>query len=1295
MKMKNYFRFVVFALLGLLNAQWASAQDVTISPSTGSLMAALTQEGEAGSAQGWSSTWKHSQLALTLTVSDFCNTTKGGEMVNPAGNIILDSQQNLYVVAEGPACDLFFSVSLPKGYKFTGYEIVLLNNITGRTISGAEIRNANKIFFETDDLSRNVGTTQMVYNNANDYTYYSTIRDEIIANNSHYLAVARKEGKEDGDFRMANSNEGNTEYVITRTSTAADGSDMSNHLYFRLSHSSRHSGEAYSGVTIKSARFFFTAEGNFDETVGPEAKPASITTTGVNYMYAPFTTGKLDLGDVQLDENNHYTYNYMNVRDLEANNVIYQADAVSGGALPATPGTGGIFGVYNNNNYYYGLKNNTYYVETPITAPTTAGEGSDSPIGFRITGAKVNYAFGQQQSSGTYPVTKEYEGFYIHSSVTRSNNTYNLYLTSSAGVSQNTSGAAIWFIDEDGYIRTGNQGGTYLTWSGDGATRTVSTTNNKSSAKVFTVSGSNINFNEGQTTYYLQGQAAGSWTISLSFRFNSNNPKNKATRLRSGTTISISSGSVTAPAFTPAPYTLTVYDMDGTTVKQTVSVSSSNTSGTVELTNLNNDAIKFKVEGLQGDDAKALITVELTMQALNPYIDQMSVVVYDPETNVGTEEDPQPLRLSQGFTASDFSVSGGEFDFYLPGVCAGHEVQITFEDLYSHYADESYTVELDGFKGSAKNFSRFSFVKSLHYNAFNNEAGTSNNIYNNYSEAATPTQMRVKVGTVGTKPFKFNNAADVSAGRADYFIEYPFSLEAYAAAPNSGSFIEQKFTVSSTVQKQTSYVFTTDETAYNIAPTTATQHRVYAFYTMVTNVKSETYNPQVTFDKIYDQTLYDNSEGKPATDAFYRATVTAVDASGNVGYATTDDIFKIINAAVNGTAQTGTVTEGEGEEERTIGTYTGKDAKLSSAKQLLCLDFSNLKGVFQVTTEQHGSMDDYSSTNAANCLIFLPVNATAPNNNVAYKTPEGSFRAAHSIILTDKQPFYSPYNIQVDAAEKIEYKRLLTTDKYGKPQNASLILPFALTLDNGKHTNGDGTSFTVHTLQATNAFTKQAGSDYAFAPALADVKTTTANWPYLVHVDANSSTDGVTFTVSQSGGTITATTAMDETDYTFSGNEPSGTADGTTYYLKMKGTYSGQKVPKANEIFYFANNEFVNSIDYNYNAPINVRPFRAYFATTKKEAASSTAKLVSFQLIFEEGMGETPTGVKSLDKNPDLMVAPGNGVIIISSTIDQNVRVNSTSGVLVNNANMQAGETRTINVPAGIYVINGVKIIVK
>lgn len=1271
--MKNYFRFVVFALLGLLNAQWASAQDVTISPSTGSLMAASTQEQEGGSAAGWSSTWKHKQLALTMSISDFCNLTEGGETANPSGNFLEYGGNYIF---DNAWCDAYITISLPKGFRFTGYEIVLANDISG-TISGFTFSGQRKIFYETSDLSYLARATSMNYDEVNDYLNFNDINAAIGNNDNHYLAVARSKSSNNYVMRsQTESGEGNY-YVISRTSM--DQSDMSNHLYFRLSSESRN----YSAVRIVSARFYFTAEGSFTENVAPKAKASSITTTGVNYMNAPFTTGKLDLGDIKLDENGHYTYNYRNVRDLTANNVIYE-DGAEGTAkkLPDEPGAGGIFGVYNGGQYYYGLKNNTYFVECPTTAMTAGGQ--EGPIGFRITGAKVHCAYGQDQSSNNYAVTKEYEGFYITSSVTYNNTMHTLYLDDDGDATESMSSANVWFMDEDGYIRTGNTGGTYLTWSGTtGGTRTVLTTNNKSEAKTFTKVGSYINFNLEQTTFYLQGQyyrTGSGWSAQTvrRFRFNSNNVSNKATRLNSGTTINISGGTVTNPKFTAKPYTLTVYKADGETIEETVNVGDGEgkvKNATVELTNLNNDAIKFKVEGLQGDDAKALVTVELTMQALDPYIDQMSVVCYDPESDTNPQTEAiEPLRISQGFTASDFSVSGGEFNFYLPGECLDHTVQIKFEELYSHYADETYTVEKDGFNGSASHFSRYNFVKSEHFNQFGE---TTNNIYTNKSEAANPQYDRVSVAEVGSAAFKFNNAAEVNAGQADFFIEYPFSVESY-----NGSFDELTFTVSEDNQKATKYVFTTDETGYNIAPTTATQHRVYAYYTMVINVKSQTYDPVVTFNPIYakDKTLYDSN----STDDFYGVTVTATDAAGKPGYASTDKIFQAIGNKIK-ESMPDDITEDE----------KIKEYVEAEMKKILYLDFSDLAGIFQVTTGQHGSMDDYSNTNAANCLIFLPVNATAPNNNVAYKTPEGSFRAAHDIILTDKQPFYSPYNISVDAAQKIEYKRLLTTDKYGKPQNASLILPFALTLDNGKHTNGDGTSFTVHTLQATNAFTKQAGSDYAFAPALTDVTKTTANVPYLVHVDANSSAGGVTFTVSQGGGTITATTAMDQTDYTFNGNEPSGTADGTTYYLKMKGTYSGQKVPKGNEIFYFANNEFVNSIDYKYDAPINVRPFRAYFATTKKEAAASTAKLASFQLIFEEGMGETPTGVKSLDKNPDLMVAPGNGMITLTSTIDQNVRVNSTSGVLVNNAKMQAGETRTINVPAGIYVINGVKIMVK
>ena len=502
------------------------AQDVTISPTTGSLMAALTQEGESGSAAGNSSTWKHNQLALTLTVADFCNITSGGEIANPAGNLNTNSAGEL-TICGGNAPDVYMAISLPKGFRFTGYEMVIANNINGRSANGRNRPAQQKIFYETSDLSYLSRTTNMDYDNAEDYRNFNSINTAIGSNDAHYLAVARSKSSNAYVMRGANEDDEADFYVITRTSMATDGSDMGNHLYFRLSHASN----AGVGITLKSARFYFTAEGNFNEEVAPEAKSGSITTEGKNYMFAPFTTGKLDLGDVSLDENGHYTYNYMNVRDLTANNVIYESGAVTtAGALPETPGEGGIYGVYNGGNYYYGLKNNKtdeyYFVECPTTAPTTSGE--DSHVGFRITGAKVNFTFGQEQSAGTYPVTKEYEGFYIYSAVTYTSfgRTYtaNLYLRANGQATTDKDYAAVWFIDENGYIRTGNQGGTYLTFTTpsnpSSTVRSVSVTTSVSNATIFTIPGSYINFNQGQTTYYLQGQY---YNGSGSFRFQSNN----------------------------------------------------------------------------------------------------------------------------------------------------------------------------------------------------------------------------------------------------------------------------------------------------------------------------------------------------------------------------------------------------------------------------------------------------------------------------------------------------------------------------------------------------------------------------------------------------------------------------------------------------------------------------------------------------------------------------------------------------------------------------------------------------
>ena len=1272
---------ITLALLSLLLVPLGMmAQDVTISPSTGSLMAALTQEGEIGSAAGNSSTWVHNQLALTLTVSDFCNITDGGEIKNPAGNMNQNSSGEL-TICGGDGPDVYLAISLPKGFRFTGYEMVIANNINGRTANGRNRAAQQKLFYETTDLSYLARTTSMSYSEADDYRNFNAINTAIGNNDAHYLAAARRLSSDDNStnyvMRGANEDDEADFYVITRTSTAQDGSDMGNHLYFRLSHADN----AGVGITLKSARFWFTAEGSFKEDVAPEAKPISITTTGVNYMYAPFTTGKLDLGDVSLDDNGHYTYKYYNVRDLKANNVIYESGAVTAtGELPETPGAGGIYGVYNDGKYYYGLKNNAtdayYFVETPTFAPS--GNGSDAPVAFRITKAKVNYTFGVEDDGGTYPATKEYEGFYITSTVTRNYETYVLYLTSSGGATTNTNNRAIWFIDEEGYIRTGTNGGTYLTWTDQSTSiKAVSTTNNKNDAKKFIQSSSNITFNLNNSTYYLQGQLQGSYyNLTPSFRFNNNANNNKATRALSGEPVPISIGSVTQSAFEPTPYTLTVYQKDGMSVKETVNVgdgtNGTKKSGSVTLDHINNDAIKFKVEGLQGDDAKALITVELTMQALDPYIDNMTVVCKDPHT------DPE-LRITRPFTASDFSVSGGEFDFYLPSKCSGHEVQITFEDLYSHYADESYTQAKDGFNGSSSHFSRYNFVNSLHYQEFTSEGD--NNIYNDYDEAADPQEERLKVSGSGTKAFKFNNAADVSAGRADYFIEYPFSLAAY----DEDNFDDLYFTVSATSQSKTRYVFTTDETAYNIAPTTAYQHRAYAFYTMKVNVHSSTYTPHVKFVPIYyknNKTVYGNRE----QNDFYGVEVTAPYTEGGVtkqGYAQTDQIFAIIDGAINSIkTATGTVYDDKNVK---IGTYEGWASGLTSAKQLLYLDFSPLAGVFQVTTEEHGSMDDYSGTNAPNCMIFLPVGASAPNNNVAYKTSATSniFRAAHDIVLTDKQPFYSPYDIQVGSENMAYYEREVTVPKNGKVTSASIIMPFEIAIDgNGKHTNyGENTwAFSIHEMQESECLdgdVEAGAAAYVYFPALEGAKTSKANYPYLVKVnEANLPKDHdgkeFSFVLSQRGATLKASTSMED-DYTFPGGTSTGTdtKDGKSFEFTAHGSYSGKLLPYDGFYYYYSANMFVRSNEYKYHTDIRVTPFRGYYSTV---GITPTSKLTAFDVIFEEGEGNTPSGIETVNS---------------LHNIDVNAPVYDVQGRKL--ANSLIGTT----LKRGIYVIDGVKFVVK
>lgn len=79
------------------------------------------------------------------------------------------------------------------------------------------------------------------------------------------------------------------------------------------------------------------------------------------------------------------------------------------------------------------------------------------------------------------------------------------------------------------------------------------------------------------------------------------------------------------------------------------------------------------------------------------------------------------------------------------------------------------------------------------------------------------------------------------------------------------------------------------------------------------------------------------------------------------------------------------------------------------------------------------------------------------------------------------------------------------------------------------------------------------------------------------------------------------------------------------------------------------------------------------------------------QFVYVAG---TPSGISSITTS-GTSVRGGNGEILISSGKTQTMSVYSLSGQMVKQANVKAGENIAVPVPAGLYIVNGKKIIVK
>ena len=1198
----------------LLSSVGVKAQNVTIKATNGSTIAAIksgTTDTFFGA--GGFATWQHEQLCMVLTTSDGTALTPNNQLDNPANNLFTSG--NFMQIGKGqhpgnetqaPANVCYVSLSLPSGYRFTGYEIKFKKSTeTKGSGDGA-------ISFDSPVTSR-FGET------GSNFSTYTTQAD--VTNGGSSVTISRTEGS---------------------------GGSMGNVLYFKLTNTTTDAGEEghwerINGrrvwvegrdannralITIESAEFFFTAEENYAPVT-----PAGEITSPVSAVDIPFSTSKVDYGEITKrkytingKDYERMSYNSADVADLEANFILYEAESYKPATASQTfDGTVGQVvdykaGSISSNGGYFQLGSGdndveqVYYIESPTYV--TLSDGTKNPIGYRIVGAEFEYNIGSIAQ----------EGFYIVGTI---NNTK--YYLNTGG--KFTSTPVPWVIDKDGYI---SSNGLYLYWN-NGYCATQST--KPDSGERFTIASNGRIYQTEYTSYYIRIYQQNGTNYGLISRDNYGSYATKED----------------LPAITTGNFTLNIYDKTGET-PHTIDVAGHGKYEIPEL--MNNDAVKFGVKGT------GLVRATLTLQALDPYLNSMSVVCQDQEVPA--------IRLEQTFTASDFSVSGGVFHFFLPTESEGHNVAITFEDLNSKYFDETYT------GGNASHTSRINFVKSDHYNEF----GTSNNnIYNDRSEAEDAEEDRLTVGIVGTEPFRFNNAAEVGAegGEGGVLTEYPFTLEKYAAAPNYGEFGDMTFKVSPVDQEDTRYVFTTDETRYNIAPTTATQHRAYAFYEMEVHVQTATYEPTVKFVKVYNKTFYSDA-GSDKEDAFYGVEVTAKDGDGNDGYASTVAIYNKINKIL---------TETKVDD-------AGNTDLPTSQKQILYLDLSKLKGMYMITDATHTDLSDFMKSNAVNCLLFLPLGSTAEVDNVAYKMESGSFHSANNIIITDKQPFYSPYDIQVDGANYALYTRKKSKPSYADAEYATIIMPFTIRLENGQHTEDGYGTLEFLQMNATNAVNAQPNDNYGttFFKTTSD-KQVEANTPYALKIVSRGELSQESFTLKQNGSNIVKTPDAAKNGF-FSAKviTSTGTLDGTSYTFSHKGLFNGAKIEKEKGVFYFANNGFYSSAALsNRYKTADVYPFRSIYVPN---TTTSLAKFGFFNIFEGENpnFGGIATGIKDINSKMSSILL-GKGTITIKADADNIYRIVTAGGQVMKNVELSAGESITINVPAGVYLVNGTKVFVQ
>lgn len=1161
----------------------AAAQTVSISPMTGNVISAASY-GTESHKTNFGGVWIHNQLPMTLITSDEETITAAGLMMVHANNVSAMGDNLTFISGQGSTVN-HMSLSLPKGYRFTSYKMVINSNKASAVATTLKEMDAS---FTTEHTS---------------------------------VSIARTGSK-----------------GVTMQRTSMNNSDMGNILYFKQDHAD--AGNGNSTIDVVSFVVTFECTDKFNESLH-----AGVTKLNnpVSCIALPFQTHRTDLGKIDETTKEKYTsykYDYKNVKDLSADFLLYdQAGVVNGMAVAGTEGDGAISSVYYNGQLtFVGLKNNTYWLETPTDAITQ--NGTRTPVGYRIVGARLLYA-NNAKSIGF----QKGENIYI----TDGNGKYMNYQNNQLKF---TTTKVQWTYDMDGKVSTGSgKQKVYLlhkikkNFWGEVTSISLSTTTNADKASVYNTKGLNLFYGSVENAYIISYNASG-------YAVYDKDPKNNAVVVNANPTETSTTG-----------FTIKLYDKTGETAQQ-AKVDANHVEGDLVLEKINNDAIKLQIEGLE-DGQEAFVCFQVQLEALNPYIDKMDITCTQPSGE---------QALKKQYLADDFTIgTDGKVDFGVPFNFGTTGLKFAFDGLHSKSADETYP------GGQVGEYSRYHFVMSDYYKHIGENLQDHRSDAANYDDCT----KKIRVDVAGDKAFRCNNSDKFKAGTTGsdtfYYEEYRYSNAAYNT--QGGQWKEMVVNNGDDYVKR--YIVVCDETRYNIAPTTTPRHAIYAYYSTDLKLTTVDYTPEITYTKVYEDAVIPTG---PDKNYYVGATLRLRDEAGSLlpegtGYAFTKQIINQINADI----------------------AAHKTNAPVDANHILYFDASKVNSLlFSSNNAEWGQLEDLKRDLGMNALIFLPTGVTDNHDNVATKSLSGDdFIAENNIVLEDQWPFFSPYDIRINAANEVSYKRFVANNNDTK-QWVSIVLPFTVAVNTeGQYINEDDKcDFTFFKMNPTNAFSKSNSSgeliftdiDAHFSPCTG-VSTTQPNDAYIVRIDRAEMTEKeakLMFILRQRGSTIVKTPMS----RTIQGTASSGTIDGQNIELTPQATFSGAEVDKAKGIFYFNKDKFVSSLALDMSNTVKVLPFRSYYDCTGTSTGKRNIRYINISLE----PNNTPTDIQEVTSkatNAGFVFSSQAGQLTVKATKDLRVNVRNVSGQTIDVKALKAGESHSVKLPSGIYVVNGTKVMVR